>query len=128
MSGLRLILAVLCLASFAAMAADEKGWFLANSVADRGPGMAGLCSGSFNLVIKQPQEPEDCDGFFDVLFYADLKTRKVYWSRSAVNKVDAKELKHSTISVLRDQMAGGGSQTLESMRSFYFPGQGMAGQ
>lgn len=118
---LRLILAVLCFASSAAMAADEKGWYLANSVADSGPGMAGLCSGSFNLVIKQPQELEDCDGFFDVLFYADLKTRRVYWSKSAAQKVDASDYKRSVVAVLGNQLQSGGAQTLEQMREFYFP-------
>lgn len=103
------------------MAAEEKGWFLANSVADSGPGMAGLCSGSFNLVIKQPQEPEDCDGFFDVLFYADLKTRRVYWSKSAAQKVDASDYKRSVVAVLGNQLQSGGAQTLEQMREFYFP-------
>lgn len=124
---LRLILAVLCFASSAAMAADEKGWFLANSVADRGPGMAGLCSGSFNLVIKQPQEPEDCDGFFDVLFYADLKSRKIYWSKSAAQQVDTSDYKRSVVGVLRGQLQSGGAATLEQMRDFYLGDAGGSG-
>lgn len=116
----RSMLFVLCFfAASAAYAADDAAWYMQNTVADRGPGMAGLCSGSFNLVIKQPQEEEDCDGFFDVLFYADLKTRKVYWSKSAVQKVDAPDYKRTVIAVLRNQMREGGSQTLDQMREFY---------
>lgn len=120
MSLFRSILFALCIfAVSVASAADDTAWYMQNTVADRGPGIAGLCSGSFNLVIKQPQEEEDCDGFFDVLFYADLKTRKVYWSKSAVKKVDAPDYKRTVVAVLKNQMRAGGSQTLDQMREFY---------
>lgn len=116
---LRSILAVLCFASSAAMAADEKGWFLANSVADRGPGMAGLCSGVMTLEIKGPQEQDDCDGSFEVLFYADLKTRRIYWSKSAAQRVNTQEWRNSSIAVLSHQLKSEGKLTLEQMRAFH---------
>ncbi len=120
MSLFRSILFALCVfAVSVASAADDTAWYMQNTVADRGPGMAGLCSGSFNLVIKQPQEEEDCDGFFDVLFYADLKNRKIYWSKAAARSVSTKEYQESSTAVLRGQLRGGGKQTLEDMRAFY---------
>jgi len=106
-------------AVFAASAADEMAWHLQNTVSDRGPGMAGLCSGGFNLVIKGPQEQDDCDGFFDELFYADLKNRKIYWSKAAAQSADTPDFKQAVIAVLRNQMRAGGAQTLDQMREFY---------
>lgn len=118
---LRLILAVLCFASSAAMAVDEKGWFLGKSVTERGPGMVSLCSSVMTLEIKGPQEQDDCDGFFDVLFYADLKTRTIYWSKSAAQKVNTQDWRNSTVAVLSHQLKSEGKPTLEQMREFYFP-------
>lgn len=98
--------------AFPVSSADETTWYLQNSVSERGSGMAGLCSGGFNLVIKGPQEQDDCDGFFDVLFYADLKNRKIYWSKAAARSVSTKEYKESSTAVLRSQLRGDGKQTL----------------
>lgn len=125
MSLFRSILCVFSLSfTFAASAADETAWYLQNTVSERGPGMAGLCSGGFNLVIKQPLEEEDCDGFFDVLFYADLKTRKIYWSKAAAKSVSTREYRESSTAVLRNQLQSGGKQTLEDMRAFYLSSNG----
>lgn len=104
-----------------ALAAEgvSKRWNLVGTVIDRGAGIAGLCSGAFGLDIKGPQDQDDCDGFFDVLFYADLRSRQVFWSRGSSERVNTPNLRRTSIVSLRSQLQSGGETVLENIRTSY---------
>ncbi len=120
---IRLLIALALTAQFAVpvFARDLKvgqGWVLVDASVAYRPDMAGLCSGAFLLTILQPKEKIECGGLMDTLFLADLLSRKVYWSKPAIESFNSEERRLHLENVYY-QLKSDGLETLEGMRRFY---------
>lgn len=96
------------------------GWVLIDAPVIYRDEMAGLCSGAFFLTVSQPKEPIGCNGLLDTQFLADLKLKKVYWSRSALAGIASSEERRIDFENVYQQLKSGGLETLENMRAFYY--------